>query len=216
VLRRRFVGLVLTVLLFGWSSPVFAASGHGLQGHQEQLRLLGHRATAGRRGRQRAAGRAVPAICPCDPVAVCGLAGAGPALSSSGQGDCPFADEAQIPPADRPLVSAVVGAGIMAGVWHNLFDPMGNLTRAQAATVFGRELQKHGQVPDTRYFGATIPAWAAPAASAAAARAANEAAARCGRTAITRQVEMAPTVGGAKRSTWRLPIHSPPSGHLVS
>ncbi len=79
-----------------------------------------------------------------------------------------FADQDQIPQADRPLVSAVVAAGIMTGVGHGEFDPAGYLTRAQAATVFGRELESHGQTPDTRYFalwqdGASIPSWALPA-----------------------------------------------------
>jgi len=90
-----------------------------------------------------------------------------PAPASSGT----YADEAQIPSADRSLVAAVVGAGVMQGVGAHTFGPDLAMTRAQVATIIGRDLLRRGQAADARYLaiwedGADIPAWALPATAA--------------------------------------------------
>lgn len=80
-----------------------------------------------------------------------------------------FSDAALVPQADQGLVASAVQAGLIQGMPGRVFDPSGDLTRAQAATIFGRYLETKGETPDTRYFtlfadGSTVPDWAKPAA----------------------------------------------------
>lgn len=79
-----------------------------------------------------------------------------------------FKDASSVPTADQGLIAAAVQAGLIQGEPGDVFDPSGVITRAQAATIFGRYLESKGQQPNTLYFqvfadGNTIPPWAAPA-----------------------------------------------------
>ncbi len=79
-----------------------------------------------------------------------------------------FTDTAQIPQAERPAVAAAVSSGLLKGFPDGSFQPQAPITRAQLATVLGRNLEAHGQQPQARFTqifldGASIPAWALPA-----------------------------------------------------
>lgn len=76
-----------------------------------------------------------------------------------------------IPATDRPLVAAVLASGVMQGVGGGHFGAGLPMTRAQVATIIGRDLVRRGAGADARYFaiwedGASIPAWALPATAA--------------------------------------------------
>jgi spore germination protein len=79
-----------------------------------------------------------------------------------------FGDLAQVPQEDQGPVAAAAAAGLVRGYPDGTFRPQLPITRAELATIFGRELQAKGEQPDARYTalfldGSEIPQWALPA-----------------------------------------------------
>lgn len=79
-----------------------------------------------------------------------------------------FRDAAAIPSADQSAVAAAVAAGLLQGYPDGTFRPQAPITRAELATIIGRNLQSRGEQPDARFTqifldGASIPSWALPA-----------------------------------------------------
>ncbi|HVB10755.1 MAG TPA: S-layer homology domain-containing protein [Bacillota bacterium] len=80
----------------------------------------------------------------------------------------PVHDAGRIPQTEQGNVAAAVAAGLLQGFPDGTFQPDAPITRAQIATIFGRNLQSRGEVPEARYTqlfldGASIPDWARPA-----------------------------------------------------
>lgn len=59
-----------------------------------------------------------------------------------------FADAAEIPPWARAVLNTVVGAGIVTGYPDATFRPAKNITRAEAASIILRLLEKTDQTPN--------------------------------------------------------------------